>query len=150
MTKINSIFLQWNKSGDYLASGSDDKTVIVWDGVKCKKLTRLETPHKGNIFSVVWLPGSDDTLLATGAGDCRVCVINTETGAVLKNVVGHYGRVKRLTVAADSPGLVWSGGEDGVVRQWDMREKWSRDSANVLINLTNQVIVDEIWSYLIK
>ena len=72
------------------------------------------------------------------------------TGAVLKNVVGHYGRVKRLTVAADSPGLVWSGGEDGVVRQWDMREKWSRDSANVLINLTNQVIVDEIWSYLIK
>ena len=133
-----------------MASGSDDKTVIVWDGVKCKKLTRLETPHEGNIFSVVWLPGSDDTLLATGAGDCRVCVINTETGAVLKNVVGHYGRVKRLTVAADSPGLVWSGGEDGVVRQWDMREKWSRDSANVLINLTNQVIVDEIWSYLIK
>jgi len=131
--------IQWNKSGDYLASGSDDKTVIVWDGIKCKKLTRLETPHEGNIFSVVWLPGSDDTLLATGAGDCRVCVINTETGAVLKNVVGHYGRVKRLTVAADSPGLVWSGGEDGVVRQWDMREKWSRDNANVLINLTNQV-----------
>ena len=32
----------------------------------------------------------------------------------------------------------------------DMREKWSRDNANVLINLTNQVIVDEIWSYLIK
>ena len=47
---------------------------------------------------------------------------------MLKNVVGHYGRVKRLTVAADSPGLVWSGGEDGVVRQWDMREKWSRDN----------------------
>ena len=133
-----------------MASGSDDKTVIVWDGVKCKKLTRLETPHEGNIFTVVWLPGSDDTLLATGAGDCRVCVINTETGAVLKNVVGHYGRVKRSTVAADSPGLVWSGGEDGVVRQWDMREKWSRDNANVLINLTNRVTVDEIWSYLIK
>ena len=48
---------------------------------------------------------------------------------MLKNVVGHYGRVKRLTVASDSPGLVWSGGEDEdvVVRQWDMRKKWSRD-----------------------
>merc|ERR1719190_323124 len=79
---------------------------MVWDGVRCRRVARLDTPHEGNIFSVVWLSGSEDGLLATGAGDCRVCVLNLETGSV--------------------------------VRQWDLREKWSAKNSNVLVNLTNQ------------
>ena len=69
-----TIGVQWNSCGSLLASGSDDKTVMVWDGVRCRRVARLDTPHEGNIFSVVWLPGSEDGLLATGAGDCRVSV----------------------------------------------------------------------------
>jgi len=130
--------IQWDSNGRLLASGSDDKTVIVWDGLVGKKLARVETPHEGNIFSVVWMPGGDDQLLGTGAGDCRVCILNVETGTTTRSIVGHSGRVKRLTTAPDNPGVVWSGGEDGVVRQWDLRERWSGDSANVLINLTQQ------------
>ena len=135
---------------------------MVWDGVRCRRVARLDTPHEGNIFSVVWLPGSEDGLLATGAGDCRVseewthcagavfrfcsnllphqvCVLNLETGSVVRQVAGHQGRVKRLATAGDTPGLVWSGAEDGLVRQWDLREKWSAENSNVLVNLTNQV-----------
>ena len=122
-----------------LASGSDDKTIIVWNGVTFKKLTRVSTPHEGNIFSVVWMPGSDDNLVASGAGDCRLALTDLETGHGLRNVLGHQGRVKRLTVSSDCPGLVWSGGEDGAVRQWDLREKWSADNTNVLVNLNCQV-----------
>ena len=112
----------------------------MWDGIRCERVARLETPHEGNIFSVVWLPGTEDGQLISGAGDCRVCLADLEAGAVTRTVVGHQGRVKRLAVAGDAPGVVWSGGEDGLVRQWDTREKWTADSANVLINLTNQVI----------
>ena len=130
--------IQWDTNGRLLASGSSDKTVIVWDGLVGKKLARVETPHEGSIFSVVWMPGGDDHLLGTGAGDCRVCILDVETGTTNRSIVGHSGRVKRLTTAPDIPGVVWSGGEDGVVRQWDLREKWSGDGANVLINLTQQ------------
>jgi len=130
--------IQWNSCGSLLASGSDDKTVMVWDAVRCRRVARLDTPHEGNIFSVVWLPGTEDGLLATGAGDCRVCVLNLETGSVVRQVAGHQGRVKRLATAGDTPGLVWSGAEDGLVRQWDLREKWSAENSNVLVNLTNQ------------
>eukprot|EP00090_Calanus_glacialis_P039156 TRINITY_DN6817_c0_g1_i1.p1 TRINITY_DN6817_c0_g1~~TRINITY_DN6817_c0_g1_i1.p1 ORF type:complete len:702 (-),score=218.04 TRINITY_DN6817_c0_g1_i1:138-2243(-) len=129
--------IQWNSNGRLLASGSDDKTVIVWDGLVGRRMARVETPHEGNIFSVVWMPGADDQLVGTGAGDCRVCILNVETGATVKSVSGHQGRVKRLTTAPDSPGVVWSGGEDGIVRQWDLRERWSIDSSNVLVNLTH-------------
>jgi len=127
--------IQWNSNGRLLASGSDDKTVIVWDGLVGKKLAKVETPHEGNIFSVVWVPGADDNLVGSGAGDCRVCILNIETGTTVRSVCGHSGRVKRLTTAPDNPGVVWSGGEDGVVRQWDLRERWSNDSSNVLVNL---------------
>ena len=122
-------------------SGSDDKTVIVWDGMMGKALHRLETPHEGNIFSVVWLPGDDRGLLASGAGDCRICLLDVTSSTVLRAVAGHTGRVKRLAVAGDNPGLIWSGSEDGTVRQWDSREKWSESQVaqNTLVNLNTQV-----------
>jgi len=127
--------IQWNPGGMFLASGSDDRTVIVWDAVEGKLLTKIETPHENNIFDVVWLPGTDNTMLGSCAGDKRVCVLNTETSSVVCSVVGHQGRVKRLAATADSPGLLWSGGEDGTVRQWDRREKWVGDSNSVLLHL---------------
>ena len=66
-----------------LCSGSDDKTVIVWDGLKGKALHRLETPHEGNIFSVVWLAaGEERGLLASGAGDCRICLLDINSSKV--------------------------------------------------------------------
>ena len=64
--------LQWSISGQFLLSGSDDKT------------SRLETPHEANIFSYVWPPGSDETLVARGAGDSKVCLVSPETGAQTK------------------------------------------------------------------
>ena len=131
--------LQWSTSGQFLLSGSDDKTLTVWDGLRCRKVCRLETPHEANIFSCVWLPGSEESLVASGAGDCKVCVVSPETGALVKTVTGHQSRVKRLAVAQDSPGIVWSGAEDGTVRQWDIREKWTPDNCNILVNLTSQV-----------
>ena len=50
--------------------------------------------------------------------------------------MGHTGRVKRLAVAGDNPGLIWSGSEDGTVRKGDNREKWSKghSAQNALIN----------------
>ena len=120
-----------------MCSGSDDKTVVVWDGMKGKALHRLETPHEGNIFSVVWLAaGEERGLIASGAGDCRICLLDINSSKVLRTVEGHTGRVKRLAVAGDNPGLIWSGSEDGTVRQWDSREKWSEghSAQNALIN----------------
>jgi len=127
--------IQWNPAGRLLASGSDDKTVIIWDGLVGKLIARVDTPHEGNIFDVVWLPGSEDQLVGTGAGDCKVCLVNIETGTTVREVSGHQSRVKRLATSVDSPGVLWSGGEDGLVRQWDLREKWTQDSNNVLVNL---------------
>lgn len=44
--------LNFNCSGDLLASGSDDLDVVVWDWAKGKKLFSYESGHSGNVFQV--------------------------------------------------------------------------------------------------
>ena len=70
--------LEWNKSGDILASGSDDQTVILWQGETGAKLTQLSTDHQGNIFSVKFIPYTSDSIIVTGSQDSRVCMIDVE------------------------------------------------------------------------
>jgi len=133
--------IQWNRNGRLLASGADDKRVIVWDGLAGKMLTKLKTLHEEKILSLAWLPG-ENQLIATGAGDNKVAIINIETSVTLTSVNGHSShndRVGTMTTSPDSPGVVLSGGDDGMVRQWDLREKWSQDSANVLVDLEHGV-----------
>lgn len=100
-----------------LASGSDDTTVIIWDPFRHKCVQTVTTPHIGNIFSVKFL-GSNDSLLATCAGDCGVvvqsCLETTRNGPLL-DCSCHVGRVKRLATAPENPLLFWSAGEDGIV-----------------------------------
>ena len=38
--------------GSLLASGSDDLDIILWDPLTKKLVTKIQTGHSGNIFSV--------------------------------------------------------------------------------------------------
>lgn len=114
--------LQWTADGLHLASGSDDTVVRIWDPFAKKCLHVVPTKHIGNIFSVKFV--SDDNMIATCAGDCRVIVQSIEdTGKqAIMDCSCHAARVKRLATAPDCPTLFWSAGEDGLVIQYDLRE----------------------------
>ncbi|KAI4458640.1 wd repeat domain-containing family [Holotrichia oblita] len=115
--------LEWTSNGKLLASGSDDIHVRIWDPFNYKCLNVISTTHVGNIFSIKFL--GDESLIATGAGDCRVLVRSiddTRTSAPHITCKCHRGRVKRLAKAPDQPLLFWSASEDGLVIQYDLRE----------------------------
>lgn len=115
--------LEWNKSGNLLASGSDDRSVIIWDPFNGTKKTIVKTGHEGNIFSVKYMPETSDTLLATCAADCSVKLINLYSDEFMMNCNKcHSERVKRLAVHPNEPNLLWSAGEDGLIMQYDTRE----------------------------
>ena len=44
--------LQWNKSGQYLLSGSDDTNVCLWEPLSHKLITTIPSHHEQNVFSV--------------------------------------------------------------------------------------------------
>ncbi|KAF3839966.1 hypothetical protein F7725_018683 [Dissostichus mawsoni] len=126
--------LEWNESGDLLASGSDDQHAIVWDPFKHKKLTTMHTGHAANIFSVKFLPHSGDRILITGAADTKVHVHDLSVKETIHMFSDHTNRVKRIATAPMWPNTFWSAAEDGIIRQYDLRENSKR--SEVLIDLT--------------
>jgi len=44
--------LQWTDDNQFLMSGSDDLSLVLWDPFRQKQIFNYKTPHEGNIFSV--------------------------------------------------------------------------------------------------
>ncbi|XP_077976925.1 WD and tetratricopeptide repeats protein 1-like [Glandiceps talaboti] len=129
--------LEWNEKGNLLASGSDDLNTIIWEPMKHKQLCSIRTGHHGNVFSVKFLPDTNDRIIATAAADCKVRVHDINIHETTTAFSCHAGRVKRLAVAPTVPYMFWSAGEDGTIRQFDLRSPHTCNDhcGNVLINL---------------
>ena len=112
-------------------------------------LGKIETGHRANIFSVKWAPNASERRLFTCAGDSHVRVFDINymstgsgegaegqpqrlssgreytvwpehSGACVRLFRCHRGRAKRISTEA-SPDVFLTCGEDGDVRQMDLR-----------------------------
>ncbi|RDW70809.1 WD repeat-containing protein [Aspergillus mulundensis] len=76
--------LSWSRSGRLLASGSDDFHLNIYSYQPDSSTapfalnTSVFTGHTGNIFSVAFMPQSNDRTLVTAAGDSTVRVFDIE------------------------------------------------------------------------
>ncbi|KAF3484151.1 wd and tetratricopeptide repeat protein [Arthroderma uncinatum] len=90
--------LSWSSSGKFLASGSDDKHLNIYSyqpestDVPFFLNTTVITGHSANIFSVKFMPHSNDGTVVSCAGDSEVRVFDIE----------HQGRATNVTNAAFS------------------------------------------------
>lgn len=50
--------VSWNKTGEYILSGSDDQTIVVTNPYTGKVLIDYNTTHRANIFSAKFMPQS--------------------------------------------------------------------------------------------
>lgn len=112
-------------------------------------LGKIETGHRANIFSVKWAPNASERRLFTCAGDSHVRVFDINympssvgtgadgtvkryadgrestiwpehSGACIRLFRCHRGRAKRISTEV-SPDVFLTCGEDGDVRQMDLR-----------------------------
>ncbi|WAR08495.1 WDTC1-like protein [Mya arenaria] len=122
--------LEWNETGSLLASGSDDVQAIVWDPFRKKHLAKVQTGHQGNIFTVKFLPSSNDNILVTGAADSKIRVHDIEANETTHVLTCHTSRVKRIATAPKQPFI-----------QYDLRcpELCKPNSKNVLVNLDSHI-----------
>ena len=103
--------------GKYLASGSWNKTVIIWDANSGEKLKTLEG-HSSSVSSVSWSP--DGKYLASGSYDETVIIWDAKSGECMLNLEGYELSVNSVCWSPDGKYLA-SGSGDRHVNIWNAK-----------------------------
>ncbi|XP_037459420.1 DDB1- and CUL4-associated factor 8-like isoform X1 [Triticum dicoccoides] len=124
---VNTI--SFNSTGSLLLSGSDDRTVVLWDWERAKPALQIHTGHENNVLHAQFMPLSDDRSIVTCGADGEVRYVQIEEGgrAVVDQVVETEYAVHRLAVEPGSPHTFYSAGQDGSVWRFDLRGKQSKE-----------------------
>ncbi|MBA0677735.1 hypothetical protein Goari_019125, partial [Gossypium aridum] len=110
--------LKWNKKGDYLLTGSCDKTAIVWD-VKAEEWKQQFEFHSGPTLDVDW---RNNVSFATSSTDHMIYVCRIGETRPIKTFAGHQGEVN--CVKWDPTGSLLASCSDDITAKKVLMQIW--------------------------
>ena len=106
--------LAFNSNHTRLVSGSEDKTVRVWDIADAKFPELLKyTGHEAAVRAVDF---ADTASVLSAGADMKIHHWNLADGKLVRSIEGHTGEIRALAVSATT---VASASADGTVRLWN-------------------------------
>ena len=109
--------LAFSKDSRFLASGSADDTVIIWN-INTQKQLHILSGHSRSVYALSFLP--NNRRLVSGAIDNKLILWDINDGSLIKKMTGHTGEVTSVAVSPDGKYIV-SGSTDKTIRLWDGR-----------------------------
>ncbi|KAI3415756.1 hypothetical protein GPALN_005340 [Globodera pallida] len=122
----------FNQTGELLATGSNDKTIklmaVQIDADMCRIGVEmdLQQVHDGTVRDIIFMEermsvgSSSSILISGGAGSCRLCVTNCETGRTFRSFQEHTAPILGLYNWGMTNSFV-SCSHDKTIRFWDLR-----------------------------
>ncbi len=149
---VNSMAI--SADGKYIVSGSDDRTVRLWDRETGKELRRFTGHTEGVNFVDL---SSDGKYIVSGSRDNTVRLWERDSGKELRRFEGHTDDVNSVTISADGKYIV-SGSRDHTVRLWDSakgkelrRYTGHTDDVNsITISTDGQYIISGSWDNTVR
>ena len=108
--------IAWSPDGRYLASGSHDKTIVVWD-VETGTQFQYQNGNFGSVFGVSWSP--DGEKIAFGLKDIEILILKVNNIFKFKTLTGHTDTVYCLSWSPDGRFLA-SGDYERLIWLWDI------------------------------
>jgi WD40 repeat protein len=135
-SSVNSV--AWSPDGNKLASGSEYKTITIWDTITGAILDTLNG-HTNEVTSVAWNPNG--SLLASTSVDKTIKIWNMTTGTNLKTFTGHTDGISSIAWSPDGSKLA-SGSWDKSIIIWNMT------TGEIIKNCTGHVggVISVAWS----
>ena len=109
--------LAFSPDGTFLVSGSEDKTIKLWD-IQTGGVVRTFCGHTKAVCSASI--SADCTTIASGSCDKTVCLWSVQTGVCYCIINGHSSVVNSVSFSPKNPQLLISASDDETVQQWDI------------------------------
>lgn len=113
--EVNTVAI--TPDGKNIVSGSDDKTVKVWD-LNSRTLQHTLRGHQDWVYSVAISP--DSKTIVSGSKDKTIKLWNLATGKQIHTLRGHSSYVNSVAISPDSTTIA-SGSYDKTVKVWHLR-----------------------------
>ncbi|XP_029348698.1 DDB1- and CUL4-associated factor 8-like [Acyrthosiphon pisum] len=117
---VNS--LDFNKTGNIIASGSDDSNICLWDWSNDKCLLNFNSIHSRIITKFLTTHG-DAHIVSSGRDGLVVMSILSEADVLYCKIIGRHGiSCNKICLHHETPYVILSCGYDGIVKNLDIRE----------------------------
>ncbi|RDA95596.1 hypothetical protein CP533_1172 [Ophiocordyceps camponoti-saundersi (nom. inval.)] len=116
---------KFDPTGDLIASGSMDRSIMLWRTYgECENYGLLNG-HKGAILDLQW--SRDSGTLFSASADTHLASWDVELGTRVRRYVGHEEVVNAVDVSRRGAEKLVSGSDDSTIGVWDPRTRKATD-----------------------
>ncbi|KAF2753163.1 putative U5 snRNP complex subunit [Pseudovirgaria hyperparasitica] len=131
---------RFSGTGKYIASGSMDRSILLWHTYgHCENFGVLNG-HKGAVLDLQW--SRDSRVLFSASADMTLASWDLETGTRIRRHEGHEEVINSMDVTRRGEEILVSGSDDGFIGIWDPRQKQAIDFIEVGMPVTSVALAE--------
>ncbi|KAI0407567.1 WD40 repeat-like protein [Xylaria palmicola] len=107
--------------GNLIASGSMDRSILLWNSSGACENYGVLTGHKGAVLDLQW--SRDSEILYSASADMHLASWDLTSGSRIRRYVGHEEIINAMDISKRGEELLVSASDDGTIGIWDPRTK---------------------------